>query len=163
MTTSDLADTPIITPKSLEIHKKAYDYWCSLCKEHEVPRYHDMKPAEIIELLPNMVIFDVLNKPRDFRYRMIGKEVERHNAGSFTGKRLSEMPGKGKDSLIWQHFSNIVKGQKPSAKNLPYVGPLKDFKQISIMAFPFSDDDNIVNKIMIIAGYHHINGDYVPE
>lgn len=46
------------------------------------------------------MLIDVLEAPLDFRYRLIGTDARGILKQGYTGKRLSELPGKGKGSVV---------------------------------------------------------------
>ena len=136
-----------------DIVRRGYAHWRRLCGDRAMPARADVKPGEVAPILGHLVLVDVLRDPLDFRYRLIGTVVETHNSAPYTGKCLSELPGKGPGSAIFENLRNVVDGAAPSAKSVPYVGPFRDYKHTESVALPLSDDGNTVNMIMIFADY----------
>ena len=122
-----------------------------------MPSRADFDPVDVGFALPHLFMFDVLRDPLDFRYRLIGTAIVANLSQDYTGKRLSELPGKGPGSALWEHHNKVVESRCPSFSSVPYVGPYKDFKQISMLTLPFSDDEVTVNIIMVMSQFLYKN------
>lgn len=93
--------------------KEAHAYWASKRGRRPMPRRRDIDPVESPTLLPYLMLIDVLSDPLDFRYRLIGGEVHNISNGNYTGKRSSELPGKGRGSIIWDTCEQTVLARSP--------------------------------------------------
>ena len=103
--------------------------------------------------MPFVVIFDILEEPLDFKYRFFGTMVRQHSHDNFTGKLLSELPGKGPDSQIWNMLDQTRIKKNAMFKGVPYVGPDADFKRSTVLFLPMADDHNTPDKIFLIANF----------
>ena len=68
-----------------------YSYWSSKRGPRAMPGRPDIDPAELLPLLPHILLMDVVEAGRDFRYRLVGTEVERHIGRPVTGRLISEV------------------------------------------------------------------------
>lgn len=133
--------------------KHVLDYWQSLIGEANIPLFKDFDLLEIALYLPNIVLFEARTDPRDFYYRLIGSNVDQHNTDAFTGKVMSELPGKGPGSVVWDFFSQVVDSGEPAMREMPYVGRNRDFERIEIMALPLLGDEKSNDHILVVTDY----------
>ncbi|WP_343560325.1 PAS domain-containing protein [Kiloniella sp. b19] len=133
--------------------RQAYEYWQSLFKGGRLPARSDISPHDIPQLLPNLMLKDVLKDPHDFRYRLIGSEICRHITRDYTGWKMSEISGQGPESALWKLMTEVIETGKPIRTNPPYVGPYSEFKSIEGISMPLSEDGKTVNMIFICADF----------
>jgi hypothetical protein len=127
--------------------KEAFAYWQSKLAGRLMPSRRDIDPVEIPRLLPYVMLVDVLRDPLDFRYRLIGTEVRDILHGDYTGKRYSEVPGKGAGSVVWSHYETVVVRKQPFLCTPPYVGPDRKLQRCDNLLLPLSDDGDTVNMV----------------
>ena len=68
-----------------------YSYWAGKRGPRAMPGRPDIDPAELLPLLPHILLIDVIDGGRDFRYRLVGTEIERHIGRPVTGRLISEV------------------------------------------------------------------------
>ena len=113
-------------PRSLKI-RQAIDWWERLRGDREMPTRRDIDPAGAPALLPHIILLDVQHDPPDFRYRLIGTEIDRHMSAPFTGRWMSEIPHQQAGSRIRANCETVVRERKPLVGDTPCVGPPGDF------------------------------------
>jgi hypothetical protein len=133
--------------------KEALLYWRSKCGERAMPARRDFDPVEVPTLLPYVMLYDVLDAPLDFRYRLIGTEARSLLARDYTGKRFSEVPGKGSGSVVWDNCAQVVLGKAPFSRVPPYIGPERFLRRCENLLMPFSDDGATVNMILQVISF----------
>lgn len=141
--------------------RQAYAYWSAKCAGREMPARGDIEPADIVPLLPYLVLMDVLRDaqpgwPLDFRYRLIGTHVDIMMNGRYTGKCMSELPHQQPGSRIWQSLEAVTLARAPRVNRVPYIGPHKDFISVVDMVMPLSSDGDTVDMLFCII-------DFVPR
>lgn len=135
------------------INQAALDYWRSLCSDRGVPARADLQLEDMVDILPNIVLLDVLRDPLDFRYRLIGTRIEEFMAEPYTGRRLSEIPHQAPPSEIWRSCERAVSTAAPIYDDAPYVGPKKDLVTPEAMLLPLADDGITVNMLLVVVDY----------
>jgi hypothetical protein len=143
---------------SAERLRDAYSYWRGKRGGRLMPCRSDMDPIEIPRLLPYVMLIDVLAGPLDFRYRLIGTAVRSISRRDYTGLLFSELPGKGKDSALWQGCEAVVHSKRPHSHSLPYVGGDVFVRNCENVLLPLSDDRVNVTMILKVISF-----DYVPS
>lgn len=79
VSTSDSARTPraiavnwdVTAAIDQRLHQ-LHAYWKSRCRDRQMPSRSDIDPIDVPTLLPCIFLVDVLNDPRDFRFRLAG-------------------------------------------------------------------------------------------
>ncbi len=66
------------------------DYWRRCCGTRRMPLQSEVDPADIKDLLPNIVLTGI-EEPFRVRYRLVGTRVVEFNRLDFTGAYLDEM------------------------------------------------------------------------
>lgn len=132
---------------------EAYAYWESKRGERPMPSRRDIDPVEIPALLPYVTLIDVLSDPLDFRYRLIGTEVRNISEGNYAGKRFSELPSKGRGSVIWDTCEQTVLARSPFSQSPPYAGPEQSLRDCENLLLPLSEDGAQVNMIFRVISF----------
>lgn len=125
----------------------AYGYWDGKRNGRTMPSRPDIDPTEMGGFLPYVMLIDVI-EPHDFRYRLIGTEVRRISHRDHTGRRFSEIDGKGPGSVVWSNCERVVETKAPFSRSPPYVGPESHMQKCENLLLPLSGDG--VNVTMIL-------------
>jgi len=133
--------------------QRGYGYWKTKAGTRPAPTWRDIKPAEIKDLLPDLVVIHVLQNPLDFVERITGERIIEKNHGNSMGIYWRQIPGRGPGSRIWASLEDVVSYQKPSFQTIPYIGPHKDFLRVQTITCPISDDVKTVNKMLGFIDY----------
>lgn len=145
----------VLDPSSLSAPrlKEAFAYWQSKQAGRTMPARRDIDPVDIPRLLPYVMLIDVLAKPLDFRYRLIGTEIRSISRADYTGKRFSDLPGKGKGSTLWDDCARVVRSGVPLAGKTPYVGPESFVRRCENIILPLSEDGREVSQILKVISF----------
>jgi hypothetical protein len=136
-----------------EIVRAGYAYWLAGKGERALPARGDFDPPiEIPRLVPNIIIFDVLQQPLDFVYRLIGSKVRTHLMRDLTGVRMSDIEFQRPPSVIWSQQAWVVEHAAPRFVRPPYVGPHKDFLFVEGVILPCGTD-SLVDKLIVFADF----------
>lgn len=133
--------------------KLAFAYWQGKCAGRSMPARRDIDPVEMPRLLPYIMLIDVLPAPLDFRYRLIGTEVRAIVARDYTGLCFSEVPGKGRGSVVWGNCEEVVLTKAPLSRSPPYVGPERHLRRCANVLLPLSEDGREVSMILLVASF----------
>lgn len=133
--------------------KEAFAYWQSKCAGRIMPARRDLDPVEVPKLLPYMMLYDVLPSPLDFRYRLIGTEARSILARDYTGRRFSEVVGKGRGSVVWDNCEQVVVTRAAFSRTPPYLGPERDLRRCENLLMPLSENGNVVTMIMQVISF----------
>lgn len=137
---------------------RGYDYWRSKRGVRIMPARGDIDPAEIVPLLPHIVLMDVLYDskpgwPLDFRYRLIGTHVDAQMNARYTGLCMSDLPHQKPPSRIWTSLATVTEAKTPRINRVPYVGPHRDFLSVVDMVMPMASDGIRVDMLFCIVDF----------
>ncbi|MDH3233744.1 MAG: PAS domain-containing protein [Alphaproteobacteria bacterium] len=135
------------------ILRQALAYWNDKRGARAMPARADIDPMEIIQILPHVILLDVLREPLDFRYRLIGTVNEEHMSEPYTGRRFSELPHQCAPSRIWSCSERVVRDKHPLRSDIPYVGPKRDFTSVEDIMMPLAADGATVDMIFVVIEY----------
>lgn len=143
------------TPDMSESQQLFLKGWLNKCADRPdyIPSRSDISPAQYAAHMANVVVFDILSEPTDFRYRLFGTHVREHSTEDFTGKNLSTLPGKGPKSQIWQMLDGARTKRVPLYKEVPYVGPSLLVKRSTVLFLPLANDHIDPDKIFLVAHF----------
>jgi len=65
-------------------------YWSLKRGSRRMPSRSDVDPSDLRPILPYIMLFDVIDGGRDFRYRLVGTEIERHLRQPVSGRLVGE-------------------------------------------------------------------------
>lgn len=130
-------------------------YWLKRCPNEpdRFPAREDINPAHLGRHMAHIIILDVLNNPRDFQYRLVGTYARSFMHNDDTGKKFSELPGKGPDSSIWATKLRVLSQRKPLLEEVKYVGPQADFTRVLTLHLPLAKDGQNIDMIVSVLNF----------
>lgn len=133
--------------------RRAVEYWESRRAGRRMPAWRDIDPLDVPDLLPWLLVIDVLPGAADFRYRLIGTKVVAIARQDFTGRLFSELPGKGPGSVVWENCRQVASTGGPFSRTPPYAGPDPQVRLGENVLLPLSDDGRTVDRILQAISY----------
>lgn len=131
------------------IIKQALSYWESLCRGRATPLRSDFDPVHIPNLLPNVMLLDVIDNGQDFRYRVIGEAVRSMLFENYTGRLLSSQPHVEADGPLMRQLRQAVQTGRPVRNPIEYVGPHSDFRKLDEINLPLANESGQVTHLLV--------------
>ena len=128
----------------------AQAYWDRIRAGRPMPSRADFDPVDIPKLLPVTILVDVLRDPLDFRYRLLGTEIDRIVKANYRGRRFSELPHIEKGGKLWSDHEQVCRTGRPLRSAVEYSGPDTFLRTLSHGLFPLSDDGVTVTMIWAV-------------
>ena len=99
-----------------------------------------------------MILFEVQDCPRDFRYRGIGTYVSEHFTKNWTGYWMSEIAHQKPPSRVWDTCNRVATNRYPILGKVPYVGPNSEFIYSEDLILPLvNGQDEVVNLLVFLS------------
>jgi len=138
-----------------EAQKTLQSFWSDWQTRNpgQLPARRDMDTRHNRLHFSYVVVFDILNNPFDFKYRLVGSGVRENTFADYTGKTLLEMDGKGPGSVIWRLLDGAVQSKQAGFQKVPYVGPNKDFMKTTLLFLPLASDHQKVDKVFLVSNF----------
>lgn len=131
-------------------------YWQALRRGRRLPARTDIDPAEIPKLLSGTILVDVLREPLDFRYRLVGSEIDQIAHRNFRGIRFSEILHMRRGNRLWAQFEEVAEAGKPVWSEVPYVGADPFIRRIRHCLMPLGADGETVDTIFVVVDIERI-------
>ena len=123
-------------------------YWQGLPRTGSIPLYESVDVVDMPpHLLPNIFVVEVENEPRDYKYRLVGTELDRRNGFAGTGMRLSEMPIDHTEKLA-EEFNRIVESGQPRFSSGVFITGDELFRDVERVVVPLSHDGEKVDLLL---------------
>ncbi|MEQ9335321.1 PAS domain-containing protein [Thalassobaculum sp.] len=126
------------------------DLWRRKAGDRFAPGRDDIDWLELpMEVVPRIMIVDVLDDPRDFRYRYFGTWHVDCHGHDMTGKCVSEYPDPDYRDFVANDYANVLAVRAPTLSTVSMT--LNDLPyRCEILRLPLSDDGRTIDKIMVV-------------
>ena len=124
----------------------------------KVPSRSEIDPVDVRDLLPNLVMIDVIGDPARFRYRLVGTRVVQYTGFDFTGRCIDEMVFQGRDFIL-ECYRRMLAEKRPVFGHYAWLVRSRHFGQCEFGVFPLSDDGTTVNRVIGIEDYERMERD----
>lgn len=136
-----------------------YDYWNDKKYARKAPARCDIDPLDFVEILPNILMYDVLREPLDFRMRLFGTRLVSVSGRELTGKMLSEIFPNDAEGKFRKELTEICETFEPSLACYDGRWMSKDFVSYERLILPLSEDNIDVNILLGCVIYDKISED----
>ncbi len=145
-------DTPVSTVAD------GFAYWQRLRGTRRMPSRTDIDPLDIPQLLPYVMLIDVLHEPLDFRFRLLGSGHDAIVACNYKGLRFSELTHLARGNPVWDEYERVAREGAPLRSFVPYVGSDNYVRRIEHCLMPLSSDGATVDMIFVVAAIERAEG-----
>jgi hypothetical protein len=130
--------------------ESALAYWQTLRRGRRIPARVDLDPTEIPKLLPGVILVEVEREPLDFRYRLVGSDIDVIAHRPFRGLRFSEILHMRRGNDIWAQFARVAETAAPLWSEIAYVGADPFVKRIRHCLMPLGADGETVDMVFAV-------------
>lgn len=126
------------------------NYWDKQRGSRRMPSRMDIMPWDMKAHVPHVLLADVIDGGRDFRYRLVGTQLQNYFSGNPTGKLMSEaLASFGADSIqrTIQTYAKVALEKKPMRVRGAGAIYAQTAKFFDAILTPLSDDGQTVNII----------------
>lgn len=149
MTEADVEYDPDIEEPQLLAFVRSY--WQTQRGAAEMPRRQDIAPSAMKSRLPHILLADVVNRGEDFRYRLVGSELQRYFKGNPTGRLMSEaLVPFGPQTVQHTIDTYAAAVARRAPLRVRGTGALygQNAKQFDALLAPLSDDKGVANMVL---------------
>jgi hypothetical protein len=129
-----------------------YDYWDQRRRGRRWPARADINPVDLKFALGNLTLVDVHHDPLRFKFRLSGTLFAQRVGMDLTGKWVDEIPDEAYRNEVIERYRQVVDTGQPQVtlSERDFDGQPRKFE---ILRLPLSDDDKIVNMLLICPLY----------
>ena len=158
---TDPTPDPDLTAKQHPKLRFLHDYWLLKCREKgRLPARADIDPVEIFELLPHVVLWDVVDGGEDLRVRLAGSHFEAVHERPMRGFRISTWVDRRKDAAAWARLQAIIAGRAPAFRHGHLPCPDRPSIRYDRVMLPLADDGTGVD--MVLSAYVYWDASLAP-
>ena len=121
----------------------------------------DFDPVDVPRLLPHVWLFDVLNDPLDFRYRVVGTNIVASMKMDLTGRTLSAVYPDTRNAIgpVWERLEFIAGSGQATWRRGPAIASRFDTRDtIENLMLPFVDDVGSVKMVFGLSVIYRADG-----
>ena len=125
-------------------------YWENRRNGRAMPGRADIAPADMRAHLRHILLADVIDGGKDFRYRLVGTELQRYFAGNPSGKLMSEALAPFGEKTVSRTIATyrwVVERRAPLRVRGSGVLYNQDAKTFDALLAPLSDDGATPNMV----------------
>jgi hypothetical protein len=126
-----------------------YEFWRSRCRDGVLPSRADIDPTRLApRLLPFLFLVEVLEDPRDFRFRLAGTHFRDITGAEATGRRIAEVFPPGFADEVRYHWDSCVERKAPKLGSGNLWVPDRNHIRWEGIVLPLSPDGDCVNMLL---------------
>lgn len=128
------------------ISRQIYDYWDALRRGRRAPRRSELEPAELKELLPDIVILEQ-EDALTYRFRLAGTRVCSHFGAELTGRNLLDFWSRRERESIESLLFSVR--EDAAAAVLGFTASSEDGREalMEMVLLPLKRDDGALNRV----------------
>ncbi len=129
---------------------KMLAYWEGKRNGRAMPQRSDIDPAEMVGMLPNIILVDVVDDDRHFVYRLVGTGEVQLRGHDPTGKSVRDGYFAATPEAAEARYRRVVESRAPYYEEDNFQVVDRYICEANLF-LPLSDDDRTVNKIMVFS------------
>lgn len=148
---ADEGVTTLLDPAPVSPHlQKLLSHWMRWCANRPLPSRQDVNPGEIRDILPALMLLEVIDGGRDYQVRIAGSGLVKVTGIEPTGKLLSQLPDAPVIGRAWCMLGMTRKAHRPvlfHSKNS--VISAYTFAEVETLILPFARDASVIDHFLI--------------
>jgi hypothetical protein len=139
--------------------RQLYDYWRGKCRDGRLPRRADIDPADLVPLLPNLLIADI-EEPFRVRYRLVGTKIVEMTGFEMTGKYLDEIAASADEPTIAECYRRAAAEKRPVCARMRWHLAEDNVAEYDCSVLPLSNDGLRVDMVLGLECYDRLEHHY---
>ena len=137
-----------------------YDLWAGLRGDRAMPSRKELDPLHIPrEFLANLMLIDVLNEPRRYRYRLVGTHVVTASGEDRTGRTFENVGFFKIHPAVLEQYARVVETGQPLHSLEPFTNFISGSTyEVDRLLLPLSSDGRSVDMLIVL--FHFKTGPF---
>lgn len=137
--------------------RRLHAYWTSKRGDRPLPSRADIEPGEIKDLLPFILIADLVGELPRVRYRLVGTRVAAASGIELTGRFLDELVAADVENEWQGHYTRLRDEGRPLYGSATVPRLDGDLFRYEFGLFPLTTDGTAVTQSLAIEDYFELN------
>lgn len=133
--------------------RRAYEYWDSKRRGRPMPSRADIDPVEMRDLLPGIILIDVVHNPTRLTYRLVGTDEVEVRGNNPTGKDVRENVFAVTPEFGFETYRLAAEQGLVIYDQEPWASPNPRLSELASVVMPLSSDGQTVNMLMAYCDY----------
>ncbi|MDW3204841.1 MAG: PAS domain-containing protein [Alphaproteobacteria bacterium] len=130
---------PIEDAETIPVLSGVLALWRAKCPDGGFPGKSDLDPTEIgVAALPNIILMDVENNPRRYRYRLTGTAIDRIQNRNLTGTFVDENRPEELRRILLHDLDELVESGAPHLVEMAFLNAEGYSRKLRILRLPLS-------------------------
>jgi hypothetical protein len=129
--------------------QRVLTYWETKCAGRMAPRRADIDPADLVNVLPRVMLADVLHDPLEFRYRLSGTGILDVHGRDLTWRSPRDLTPTSYGELVYGHYCDAVRRCEPLLHFITLDTSRRSISYARLL-MPLSEDGNNVTMLMAV-------------
>jgi len=126
--------------------RQLFDFWQNRCGNGRIPARSDIDPAEILPLLPNIIMVEFELAPFRVRFRLVGTKVVEVTGFEFTGRYLDEIASEADAAPFAECYKIACRKQVPVARRITWRFDRETTGDYDFAVFPLESDGSFATQ-----------------
>lgn len=140
--------------------RQLFAYWQSRCRGGGLPRRADIDPADIPQLMPNILIVDIEYEPFRVRYRLVGTQIVETTGFEFTGRYLDEIILPDDEGPFLESYQLAAEHKTAVLARISWRLDAETTGEYDACFLPLSEDGVTVDKVLAMECYDTLQRDF---
>lgn len=133
--------------------RAVFEVWMQAYSNGELPSYDDLHLKPILELMPSILVVDVLLQTKDYRYRQVGwREVDARQYDP-TGKTVRECYAGETLAFVLENYDFAVQKREAFVDFSVDLAANARYVEVETLFLPLSLDGKAVTQVMVYSHY----------
>ena len=133
--------------------RRMFDMWLNTGRPDGLPRFADFSLDGIADLLPSILVVDVLEAEHDYRYRQVGaREIEVRGEDP-TGRTVCQCYEGEILAFVLENYDRVVAGGDALLDLSIDISRDRRFVATEVIFLPFSDVGVAVTEVLVYSHY----------
>jgi hypothetical protein len=132
--------------------RRLYDYLRGKAPPGRLCGRQHIDPAEITELLPHLILVDIVRDPgreTRFRFRLVGSKVAAQHGYDFTGMFVEDaIPERERAQQILATYHGVLADRLPNYLRGGIASPSRKFLPVERVVFPLARDGETIDMLI---------------
>ncbi|MEJ2122712.1 MAG: PAS domain-containing protein [Alphaproteobacteria bacterium] len=126
------------------------EYWRSKCREGRLPARADIDPVDLPDMLPGIIIIEVVDEAerRRYRFRLFGTAHVEFNQRDLTGKCIDEVFGPDDAARTEATYAKVIASGEPHYWRTNVMPPGREFVHYERVIVPLASDGEAVDMLI---------------
>lgn len=136
---------------------RARDYWDRIRGDRWAPSRDDISPAEIVGVLPHLLMVDVIWPGPRYRYRLAGTASAEIHGIDLTGHYIEKLRPADYASQLKTQLDVVVETRSLQFIRWLFVNKEENQRDYRVLRLPLSSDGRSVDKIVMVADFMRLS------